>query len=303
MHYKKDKLWKLLSKVGIKANQKLHDDIKLTPWTWFSKILKLSTPQKINLVKQMPHTNLKSQFTRVICKTPHMPSPHFRRWRCLSSSNMEICLTHLTPGMSHLSSFSKTPVLHEDRLPSTLLSNKHTNSTPQYSQLGSLGGLPIFFIRTALAQLSPPPSTILQPREINTWPHSSLASTSCHTKPKDRIQLSGMQLKGRLMVCQGQLKHGQKAEGEEDPLFSNLVESVGYHQQYPRKKVSVLYGQRKTRNYIPGCLTSVVKLPTGQATCRFVAMSVETRQLVFLKESWQPDVKGIELEDYWYKIL
>ena len=104
-------------------------------------------------------------------------------------------------------------------------------------------------------------------------------------------------------VCQGRPKPGKKAEGGDvDPLLSKLVESVGRHDQYPRKKVSVL-DDKKTKHYIIGRPTSVVKLPTGRATRGFVAMSVETNRLVFLKDSWRPDVEDIEAEDYWHGVL
>jgi len=104
-------------------------------------------------------------------------------------------------------------------------------------------------------------------------------------------------------ACEGRPKRGKKAEDEdEDPLFSKLVESVGHHHQYPRKKVSVLDG-KKIKHYIVGRPTSVVKSPTGRATRGFVAMSVETKRLVFLKDSWRPDVDGVKAEGYWYGVL
>ena len=103
-------------------------------------------------------------------------------------------------------------------------------------------------------------------------------------------------------ACQGP-KCKKEAEGENvDSLFSKLAESVGRHDQYPRKKVSVLDG-KKTRYYIVGRPTMVVKSPTGRATRGFVAMCMETKRLVFLKDSWRPDVEGIKAEDYWHGIL
>ena len=102
-------------------------------------------------------------------------------------------------------------------------------------------------------------------------------------------------------VCQRPKR--KEAEGDNvDPLFSKLAESVGRQDQYPRKKVSVLDGE-KTRYYIIGRPTTVVKSPTGRATRGFVAMCMETKRLVFLKDSWRPDVEGIEAEDHWYGVL
>ncbi|KAF9646247.1 hypothetical protein BDM02DRAFT_3271085 [Thelephora ganbajun] len=106
-----------------------------------------------------------------------------------------------------------------------------------------------------------------------------------------------------MKACERRSKRGKKAEDEdEDPLFSKLVESVGHRNQYPRKRVSVIDGD-KIRHYIVGRPTSVVKSPTGRATRGFVAMSVETKRLVFLKDSWRPDVEGVKAEDYWYGVL
>ena len=96
---------------------------------------------------------------------------------------------------------------------------------------------------------------------------------------------------------------GKKAKGGSmDPLFSKLVDSVGKHDEYPRKKVSVLDG-KKSKYYIIGRPTMVVKSPIGRATRGFVAMCMETTRLVFLKDSWRPDIEGIEAEDHWYGVL
>jgi len=57
------------------------------------------------------------------------------------------------------------------------------------------------------------------------------------------------------------------------------------------------------RHYIVDHSTSVSKTLTGWATRGFVAMVVEMKKLVFLKDSWQPDIEGIQPEDYWYQVL
>jgi len=99
----------------------------------------------------------------------------------------------------------------------------------------------------------------------------------------------------------------QKKKAEEgkdlmDPMLCGLVKSVGDPSEYPRRKISIPDG--KTRKYyIVGRPTSVLKAPTGRATRGFVAMSVKTKKLVFLKDSWRPDVEGIQPEDHWYRLL
>jgi hypothetical protein len=96
-----------------------------------------------------------------------------------------------------------------------------------------------------------------------------------------------------------------EAEGEKkasDSMFLKLVDSVGHPSRYQRRKVCVLEGE-VARGYIVGRPTSVLKAPTGRATRGFAAMSMETKELVFLKDSWRPDVEGIQPEDSWYQML
>jgi len=97
----------------------------------------------------------------------------------------------------------------------------------------------------------------------------------------------------------------KQAEGGKevmDPMLCGLVKSVGDPGEYPRRKISILDDEVR-KDYIVGRPTSVLKAPTGRATRGFVAMSVKTKQLVFLKDSWRPDVEGILPEDHWYQLL
>jgi hypothetical protein len=114
------------------------------------------------------------------------------------------------------------------------------------------------------------------------------------------------------VACEGRPKSERRktcrqkeVEGEEkapDPIFCKLVQSVGDPGWYPRKRVSVLDGE-DTRNYIVGRSISDPKDATGRATRGFVAMSVETKKLVFLKDSWRIDVEDIRPEGHWYQVL
>jgi len=87
-----------------------------------------------------------------------------------------------------------------------------------------------------------------------------------------------------------------------DPMLCGLMKSVGDPSEYPRRKISIPDGEDR-KDYIVGRPTSVLKAPTGRATRGFVAMSVKTKKLVFLKDSWRPDVEGIQPEDHWYRLL
>jgi hypothetical protein len=87
-----------------------------------------------------------------------------------------------------------------------------------------------------------------------------------------------------------------------DSAFLKLINSVGDPTNRPRWKMSVLDGKAE-RDYIIGSHISPSDLPTGRATRGFVGMAVETKQLVFLKDSWLPDGYGIEGEHHWYDLL
>ena len=96
----------------------------------------------------------------------------------------------------------------------------------------------------------------------------------------------------------------KKAAGEPGlhPAFRNLVGTVGDLTQFPRKKMSVMDGD-VSKHYIIGCHSIVSKGLAGRATRGFVAMSMETKGLVFLKETWRADVAGVPPEHYWYERL
>jgi len=93
------------------------------------------------------------------------------------------------------------------------------------------------------------------------------------------------------------------AKGRNAALLKSLLESVGEPSDYPRKKIDVVYGAGKRASYIVGRSSLTAKSPTGRATRGFVAMDVETKALVFLKDSWRPDMAGVKSEGHWYKRL
>ena len=90
--------------------------------------------------------------------------------------------------------------------------------------------------------------------------------------------------------------------GEENTvLLKSLLESVGEPSDYPRKKISVIYGTGKRASYIVGRPSVNAELPTGRSTRGFVAMDTDTKKLVFLKDSWRPSIDGLKSEGHWYK--
>ena len=86
-------------------------------------------------------------------------------------------------------------------------------------------------------------------------------------------------------------------------LLEKLLESVGDRAMYSRKKVEVIHSSGGQRSYIVGRSIVAPRSPTGRCTRGFVALDTETRQLVFLKDSWRPNISGVEPESHWYEKL
>ena len=89
--------------------------------------------------------------------------------------------------------------------------------------------------------------------------------------------------------------------GRNAALLKSLLESVGEPDDYPRKKIDIIYGAGKRASYIVGRPSVTAKSPTGRSTRGFVAMDAETKSLVFLKDSWRLDMAGTKPEGHWHK--
>jgi hypothetical protein len=91
--------------------------------------------------------------------------------------------------------------------------------------------------------------------------------------------------------------------GGKNVLLKNLFNSVGNGAKYPRRKVEMPTGgdeDGRMVSYIVGRSIANAKSLTGRATRCFVAMSMETGKLVFLKDSWRLDVEGMKGEAHWF---
>lgn len=87
------------------------------------------------------------------------------------------------------------------------------------------------------------------------------------------------------------------------PVLDLLLGTIRASNDYPRRKVSIMYGE-VSREYVIGHPFSIPGLPVGRDHCRgFVAMSVQTKRLVFLKDNWRVDTKNTPPEDHWYQLL
>ena len=87
-------------------------------------------------------------------------------------------------------------------------------------------------------------------------------------------------------------------------LLKTLIDSVGNKNDYPRRRIEILAPNDKEDgqavSYIVGRSIANARSPTGRATRGFVAMSKDTGKLVFLKDSWRPDILGMMGEGHWF---
>ena len=86
-------------------------------------------------------------------------------------------------------------------------------------------------------------------------------------------------------------------------LLKSLLDSVGNKDDYPRRRVEIPTSDDddgRVVSYVVGRSIANARSPTGRATRGFVAMSKDTGRLVFLKDSWRPDIQGMMGEAHWF---
>jgi len=87
-------------------------------------------------------------------------------------------------------------------------------------------------------------------------------------------------------------------------LLKTLIDSVGNKVNYPRRRIEIFVPNTKEDgravSYIVGRSIAHARSPIGRATRGFVAMSKDTGKLVFLKDSWRPDILGMMGEGHWF---
>ena len=90
-------------------------------------------------------------------------------------------------------------------------------------------------------------------------------------------------------------------EGGKNSLLKGLFRSVGSKDKYPRRRVEIpAGGNKRVVSYIVGRPMANTKSPTGRATRCFVAMSKDTGNLVFFKDTWRPNIEGVKGEAHWF---
>jgi hypothetical protein len=86
-------------------------------------------------------------------------------------------------------------------------------------------------------------------------------------------------------------------------LLKTLLDSVGNKDDYPRRRIEIPTpddDDGQAASYVVGRSIANARSPTGRATRCFVAMSKHTGRLVFLKDSWRPDIQGMMGEAHWF---
>ena len=96
------------------------------------------------------------------------------------------------------------------------------------------------------------------------------------------------------------------AEEGQGVFLKSPFATVGNGVKYPRKRIKIPEpdgeGERVV-SYIVGRSIERAKSPTGRATRGFVAMSMDTKRLVSLKDSWCPNLSGMKGEGQWFQKL
>jgi len=99
---------------------------------------------------------------------------------------------------------------------------------------------------------------------------------------------------------------------EEVEMFESAVEkvkieslkrSIGDRKIYPRFKLEVRDANGSASYYVVGKALDYDLGVMGRCTRGFIALDLDTKECVFLKDMWRPDVPGIKPEHVWYEKL
>ena len=85
--------------------------------------------------------------------------------------------------------------------------------------------------------------------------------------------------------------------------IESLRRTVGDGQVYPRFRLEVRGADNGISYYIVGKALDYNLGVTGRCTRGFLALDLSTKECVFLKDMWRPDVPGVKPEHVWYKEL
>ena len=102
------------------------------------------------------------------------------------------------------------------------------------------------------------------------------------------------------------------ATPEEVKMFESAVEkveieslkrSIGDRKIYPRFRLEVRGANNSVSCYVVGKALDYNLGVMGRCTRGFIALDLDTKECVFLKDMWRPDVPGIKPEHVWYEKL
>ena len=85
--------------------------------------------------------------------------------------------------------------------------------------------------------------------------------------------------------------------------IESLKHTIGDRQIYPRFRLEVRGADDDVSHYIVGKALDYNLGVTGRCTRGFLALDLSTKECVFLKDMWRPNVPGIEPEHIWYEKL
>ena len=85
--------------------------------------------------------------------------------------------------------------------------------------------------------------------------------------------------------------------------IESLRLTVGDRQIYPRFRLEVRGTDHGVSRYIVGRALDYNLGVTGRCTRGFLALDLSTKDCVFLKDMWRPDVPGVKAEHVWYETL
>lgn len=85
--------------------------------------------------------------------------------------------------------------------------------------------------------------------------------------------------------------------------IESLKFSVGDRVIYPRFRLEVREPDNNVSHYIVGRALDYNLGVIGRSTRGYLALDLSTKECVFLKDMWRPDVSGVEPEHVWYEKL
>ena len=85
--------------------------------------------------------------------------------------------------------------------------------------------------------------------------------------------------------------------------IESLKCSIGDGKIYPRFRLEVRGANDSVSYYVVGKALDYNLGVVGRCTRGFIALDLDTKECVFLKDMWRPDVPGVEPEHVWYEKL